>query len=392
MANKLLSIVVPTKNRYYYLKYLIQLVKNLDSEEVEMVIQDNSDDNLDFVSYLDDLSYDFIRYDYIKGQIPMAINSDKAILNSTGEFVCFLGDDDGTTSFILDCAKWMKKNGVEAVKSAQINYYWPDITQGTQKTSSSAAIDFLPFTGKVKYVSPRKELMHVLKEGIPNRGKMPLVYHSIVRRDVLDKVYKKTGSFFPGNSPDISNAVALSLVVDKYAIIDYPLAFSGWSMYHGGGVHATGKKGHPEINEVPWFRSDAESNWDKKIPRIASGSMIWADSAISALKNMGMDIFYKEINFSKLYAQFTLDNPTYSAYVNEVCVDKVSYKYEFVKAYLSKYLNALLRRIGWVTGIKTKHRTVNNINNIIEAASVLEIIAKDLLSPFLTELPKLKDQ
>lgn len=379
---KLLSIVVPTKNRYTYLKYLIELVAGFHSDEIELVIQDNSDDNSEFVTYLDSLNYDFIRYDYIKGQIPMAINSDKAILNSTGEFVCFLGDDDGATRYLLDCAKWMKKNGVEAVKSAQINYYWPDITQGTQKTSNSAAIDYLPFTGKVKYVSPRKELLRVLKDGIPNRGNMPLVYHSIVRRDVLDKVYEKTGSFFPGNSPDISNAVALSLVVDKYAIIDYPLAFSGWSMYHGGGVHATGKKGHPAINEVPWFRPDAETNWDKKVPRIAAGTMIWADSAISALKNMGKENLYQEINFNKMYARFSVGNPDYRTYVDEVCTNRLEYKYNFYKYYLEKYINAIIRRIGWSTGIITKRLTINNIDNIILAATTLAEKGKEISSPF----------
>lgn len=382
MEKKILSIVVPTKNRYKYLNYLIELIASFKSKEIELVIQDNSDDNSEFVTYLEGLNCEFIRYDYIKGQIPMAINSDKAILNSTGEFVCFLGDDDGATRYILDCAKWMKKNGVEAIKSAQINYYWPDITQGTQKTSNSAAIDYLPFTGKVKYVSPRKELLRVLKDGIPNRGNMPLVYHSIVRRDVLDKVYEKTGSFFPGNSPDISNAVALSLVVDKFAIINYPLAFSGWSVFHGGGVHATGKKGHPAINEVPWFRPDAEANWDKNVPRIAAGTMIWADSAISALKNMGMENLYQEINFNKMYAKFALDNPGYRGFVDEVCNNKSAYKCESVKTYLSKYFNALFRRIGWITGIKSKHCTINNIANIIEAASALDQIGGNISSPF----------
>ena len=379
---KLLSIAVPTKNRYTYLKYLINLVAGFHSDEIELVIQDNSDDNSEFVSYLDSLNYDFLHYDYVNGQIPMAINSDKAIQNSTGEFVCFLGDDDGATRFILDCAKWMKENGVEAVKSAQINYYWPDIKQGSQKTSASAAIDYLPFTGKVKYVSAYKELLHILKEGIPNRGNMPLVYHSIVRRDVLDKIYEKTGSFFPGNSPDISNAVALSLVVKKYAIINYPLAFSGWSMYHGGGVHATGKKGHPAINEVPWFRPDAEANWDKKVPRIAAGTMIWADSAISALKNMGIENLYKEINFSKMYARFSLGNPDYRSYVDEVCTNNIAYKCEYARAYLSKYFNAVIRRIGWTTGIIQKRQKINNINNIIDAATALEEKGKEISTPF----------
>ena len=380
--NKLLSIVVPTKNRYKYLKYLVELIAGFESDEMELVIQDNSDDNREFLNYLNELCYDFIRYDYIKGQIPMAINSDKAILNSTGEYICFLGDDDGTTRFIIDCAKWMKNNNVEAVKSAEISYFWPDITQGSQKEASSV-LRYKPFTGKISYLSAYDELLKILKDGIPNRGNMPLVYHSIVRRDVLNRIYDKVGTFFPGNSPDISNAVALSLVVKKFALINYPLAFSGWSVFHGGGVHATGKKGHPGLNDVPWFRPNAERNWDKKVPRIAAGTMIWADSAISALKSMGEQKLYSKINFGKLYAHFVLGNPQYRAYVDEVCDDTKAFKFELLKSLVLKYSNALWRRIGWMTGIKEKASQVYDVDDVITASSILENIVAKYNSPFL---------
>lgn len=149
MSHKLLSIVVPTKNRYYYLKYLIQLIENLHSDEIEMVIQDNSDDNSDFLDYLKVNNFDFIRYDYTKGQIPMSDNADKAVLNSTGEYICFVGDDDGVTNYIIDGVHWMKENGIEVVKSASLNYFWPDAPQG-----HSSEIIFLPFSGKVEFLNP----------------------------------------------------------------------------------------------------------------------------------------------------------------------------------------------------------------------------------------------
>lgn len=368
---KLLSVVVPTKDRYKYLKYLIDLIASFKSDEIELVIQDNSDDNTEFVSYLEGLNYDFIRYNHIKGQIPMAINSDKAILNSTGEYVCFLGDDDGLTRYTLDCARWMKSNNIEAVKSSTVNYYWPDITQGSQK-APSAVVRYQSFTGSVKYILAKDELLRVLHNGIQNRGNMPLVYHSIVHRVVLDTIYEKVGTFFPGNSPDISNAVALSLVVEKFVYVDIPLAFSGWSVFHGGGVHATGKKGHPEINEIPWFRPEAEEKWDKKVPRIAAGSMIWADSAINALKSMGATNLYHEINFNKMYACFLLNNPQYKDRVDAVCENKGVFKFYYFKEFVQKYVNALFRRIGWRLGFIRVPVIEKNIDNILKASALLD--------------------
>ena len=366
MANKLLSIVVPTKNRYYYLKYLIQLVKNLDSEEVEMVIQDNSDDNTEFVDYLEKEKFDFIRYDYVKGQIPMSVNSDKAILNSTGEFICFLGDDDGFTKYLLDGVRWMKSEGVDAVKPAELTYYWPDAPQG-----KSAEMSFYPFTGKVRYVSAYEELLKVLKTGIQNRGCMPMAYHAVVSRAAMDRVYKIAGSFFPGNSPDISNAVALSLVVNKFAIVDYPWAYSGNSAYKGGGVFARGNSA-PKITEIPWFRPSPEQRWSKLVPRIASGSNIWADSAIETLKNMNREDLIGVINFDELYSNFIFSMPSQAELAYSICKNKAHLKRYAYYVKFRRYFYALLRRVGWRLNLIPRSMTIKEIENIIEASKKLE--------------------
>lgn len=376
-TSKLLSVVVPTKNRYKYLKYLIELIASFKSDEIELVIQDNSDDNTEFVSYIESLNYDFIRYNYIKRQIPMSINSDKAILNSTGEYVCFLGDDDGLTKYTLDCVKWMKENGIEAVKSAEVGYYWPDISSGTEKAQSSV-IKYNTFTSKTHRLSPYKELLKVLKRGIPDRGDMPLVYHSLVKRESLNKVFEKAGTFFPGNSPDISNAVALSLTIKTFVKIDFPLAFSGCSVFHGGGVHTTGKKGLPKITEIPWFRPNAENNWDKKVPKIALDALIWADSAISALKQMDATDLYEKINFNVMYSNLVLKSPNYRKYVYEVCTNRLLFYWVYSLTFFKRVVVAVCRRIGWVTGVIKKPIIISNILDVIEASKRLEQLADSI--------------
>ena len=211
---------------------------------------------------------------------------------------------------------------------------------------------------------------------------MPLVYHSIVSREVLNNIYVKTGTFFPGNSPDISNAVALSLIVRKFAIIDLPFAYSGCSAFHGGGVHVDNKKRHPEINEIPWFRPNAEENWDEQVPRIAAGTLIWADSAINALKLMERMDLYRMINFSRMYAIFVLNNRQYRQRVYNVCKNKSAFYCAFVSAAFRKYLYALFRRIRRMIGIRDNKRQLQNINNIIEATAELESISIDVVNKF----------
>ena len=125
--NPLLSLVVPTKDRYYYLKFLIALVDSFRFNDFEMIIQDNTYDNTEILKYLEVCQYDFVKYYYTKEQISVKENSDLAILHSSGEYVCFIGDDDGVSRHILKVVKYMRKNGIESLTTINSKYVWPDV-------------------------------------------------------------------------------------------------------------------------------------------------------------------------------------------------------------------------------------------------------------------------
>ena len=62
----LLSIVVPTKDRYFYLKHLIELIKSFNSDDIELIIQDNTSNNTEIINYLDNLDFPHLKYYYTK--------------------------------------------------------------------------------------------------------------------------------------------------------------------------------------------------------------------------------------------------------------------------------------------------------------------------------------
>lgn len=87
----IVSLVVPTKNRYFYLKKLIQVVDGFGNKDfIEFIIQDNSDDNSEFVNFLNRNTYSFVKYFYVKEPMTVSRNSDLAIRNSTCEYVSLL--------------------------------------------------------------------------------------------------------------------------------------------------------------------------------------------------------------------------------------------------------------------------------------------------------------
>lgn len=374
-STKLLSVVVPTKNRYKYLKYLIELIASFKSDEIELVIQDNSDDNTEFVSFLDSQNYDFISYNYIKGQIPMAINSDKAILNSTGEYVCFLGDDDGVTEDIIDCVKWMRSKNIEAAKSFPASYCWPEV-KGNRFIDMGGRAVFKKASSPILYLNPLETLYDSLSKGFVNRGKLPLVYHGIVKRSTLDKIYEIGGTYFPGSSPDISNAVALSLICKTFVQYNKIIVFSGASSYHGGGVNIGKRKRHPDLVDIKWLLPGAVEEWDNRLPKIGEAESIWCDSAIKSLKYMGRGDLIDKINFEYLYLQFALSHKDLMFTVFSLSKKKWAFCFVYPLLLLKRYFcgarSLVYGKFELIPGKKSK----KGIFNTMEAANYFHLVNK----------------
>ena len=127
MKQPLLSIVIPTKDRYIYLKQLIDYIcRNIFSEQVELFIQDNTVDNTEIEEFLRSCSYPNLKYFHTVENLSIIENSDLAVLHSTGEYVCYIGDDDCFIPSLLTVTKEFKKKNVEAGIFPRPMYYWQD--------------------------------------------------------------------------------------------------------------------------------------------------------------------------------------------------------------------------------------------------------------------------
>ena len=62
----LLSVVIPTKNRYSNLIPLISALVERSSSELEIVIEDNSEDNEIFLKFYENMNSKNIKYFYCK--------------------------------------------------------------------------------------------------------------------------------------------------------------------------------------------------------------------------------------------------------------------------------------------------------------------------------------
>lgn len=366
----LLSVVVPTKNRYKYLFYLIELIDGFKSDEIELVIQDNSDDNAEMLDYLDKHNYPFLKYNYLTGSLSVKDNSDHAILNSSGEYVCFLGDDDGLLPSVVPVIRHMKENSVDYLISLPSFYNWPDFYDPSI-FSLSSAISYIRGTGKYRTLDPMKELRKSSSNGFDGLYRMPKVYQGVTSRSILNRIYERCGTFFPGPSPDMANAVALSLLNGKFMMYDGPLFISGQCRSFGGGERVIGA-GLKKITEVPFLPKNITETWSKHLPTYWCADMIWPQSAIEAMKAMGADV---EVNYEQIIANFVFNHAGYRKESLDLVENKTLYRIYYLRYAFKKAYAFLSHRLSFYLSFKSylsPYRLVHNVNNIIDAVNYLE--------------------
>lgn len=366
----LLSIVVPTKDRYPYLFQLIELIHGFNSNDIELVIQDNTADNKAVLKYLSNHDYEHLKYFHTKEPISVSDNSTRAILNSTGEYICFIGDDDGVTHFIVDAVKWMKANNITTLKSIGAIHKWPSyISTSYYKVAGSAIFNDFGMTYKI--VNAKECLFKLLKTGICTLDYMPKTYNGITKRTSLDRIYKKCGTFYPGPSPDMANAVSLALEDDYYAFVDAPIIIGGHSCNLGGNASRYKHQCGP-LEEQPFIDKKYIDFWNPKIPKVWSPTTIWPASAITALQEYEAKEYLNIVDYEEILKKFIVANPDKSEMAYRLSSDSKKLKMASNLSRLKRLIKGCFNIFIFIAFRKYDNKTVHmNVNNIKEAEAII---------------------
>lgn len=309
---KLLSIIIPTKDRFKYLKTLINHISIIDDSRIEFIIQDNSTNNEDTYNYLKMFNNSNIKYFYDNIVRNISDNFTNAILNSSGKYICILGDDDIFSNEIVNLLDYIQYNDVDSIVFNKAIYKWDDVKYKKHRISilniNTPQLSIPKFTGKIKRIDPILELRKCILNGAKSLYKMPVVYHGIVSRKILDEVYSITGTYFPGPSPDMASAISLSLVTKNHLFIDLPIIISGHGYKSAGGSNQ--RREHiGSLENKPFLPKDIVVNWNKFIPMIWSGPTIYAETLEKTLKRMNAYHYWEKFNFEKNYSNLILMHP-----------------------------------------------------------------------------------
>lgn len=300
-----ISVVIPTYNRYKYLKDCLSATLSIPSSKLEIVVQDNTEDNSDILPFIESIDDKRLVYNHLPDHVDVSKNCDLAVEKANGEYVCLIGDDDTVCSNIVDLAEFMRVNAIDTCVFGICTYHWPDLLQ---RVPSLNCFESPLFKGYFAYCDTKKLLYSCLNSGIQSIKFLPRAYHAIASKALLLSVKEKTGSFFPGPSPDMANAMACTLHSQKHLQTDLPVMISGYGESSGGGQGRQNlHKG--SLRDKPWLPDNIEEIWDSKIPRLWMGNTIWPASAIAALKVLGREDLLKEVNYGAICAETLYHDP-----------------------------------------------------------------------------------
>lgn len=334
------SVIIPTKNRISYCLEAVQSVLDLRDDRIQVVVQDNSDASNEERFHARFPDAPGLKYHYHGGTLSFVDNFSEAVEQADGQYLCMIGDDDGVLPNILQAVELARTQHYDAVvPGLNAVYCWPSEHPFIRDAENGYLV--LSYIGRgIHGVSCSDALQKLMKNGAQDYQSLflPRIYHGIVSREMMQRIYNKTGRYFDGLSPDIYNAVALSLVCDRVCRLDYPITVSGICPRSGSSDSATGKH-TGKLSEAPHFNGHQDYTWSEKVPEIYSVESIWADSALCALEKFGAGQLADRFNVG---------------YLDQLCLKKYPQFREEIRAHRKRHGVPALPSVACFTWRKTK--------------------------------------
>ncbi len=224
------SLVIPTLQRSDTLRHALATLVHQAYDDFEIVVQNNGRD-VETEAVIASFKDRRIRHFWSDAILPMTENWETALANTTGEFVTFVGDDDGL--FPDACrvaAEIFARTDVEILSWRQFCYYWPNYIYPTLRNRLIADVDY---DVGIRLISSWDHLKKFYRFMV-HYSQLPMIYNSFVGRRVIERVKGRAGRYFLGISPDLTSGLVNAVCTKEFAVVTRPLSMTGVSGHSTG--------------------------------------------------------------------------------------------------------------------------------------------------------------
>ena len=283
MSQPQFSVVVPTRGRPETLRYTLRTCFQQQHADYEVVVCDNSDSPATR-GVVDQFACDRLRYVRTPEILAMTDNWNLALSHTRGEFVIYIGDDDGLLPHALtQLAGLLARTSAKALSWESALYSWP-----TFVIPEEANVLVVPLTRDVETVESKPRLQDILTRRA-DLASLPNIYHGVVHREVIDRVRNATGRVFHGVCPDTVSSISFAHVAGSFVSTTVPFSVSGFS---GASNHAGFRlmtNNHPSSVDTRILNGKAGHRLHPWVPDVHCSSIVLADSFLRAKANLFPD-------------------------------------------------------------------------------------------------------
>lgn len=287
----LFSLVLPTLRRPDTFQHALRTLVNQTNRDFEIVVQNNGRDKQteDIVTNFTD---DLVRYFWSDDILPMSRNWELALSNARGEYITFIGDDDGLFSDACEIARALvTRNETDIVSWRPFSYYWDShiISERKNRLIADVHSNF-----ETRLVDSRQRLRDFFDFKV-HYSHLPMIYNSFVSRALVNQVIEKAGNYFLGITPDVTSGIVNAACSKEFVLINRPLSIAGLSGHSTGHKISLSPPGWVSAEEVHVVLGDIKLD-SRLVPTdnnlemmIANDALLVRDLLFSDDKQIGMD-------------------------------------------------------------------------------------------------------
>jgi len=264
------TIVMPTRERSETLRYALRTCLNQRYEPLEIIVSDNAsrDDTRAVVESFGDPR---IRYVNTGRRVSMSRNWEFALSHVTGDFVTYVGDDDGLLpNAVADVAMLIAKHDARALSWNKSQYCWPN-----HPLPDHPGLLSIPLTSRL-FVCDAHQFAVDCARLWTSYHQGPSLYNAFVSVPVIHAIRQKTdGVFFHSVIPDAYSSIAIASGLKSYLYSSRPFSVNGASGASNGANTANYFKDEAdEQNATRTFIEEADLPMHPDLPVLIIGSTV----------------------------------------------------------------------------------------------------------------------
>ena len=294
----LVSILIPTRNGSSTIRGTIDSAINQTSENFEVIVLDDST-NEDTKVIVKQFQSPKIKYFKTKvNGNSMCDNWEAAVKKSKGDMIFIVGDDDA-----------VMPNAVEKIQEVYSSYkpeiirwfphlfYWPGVMSKDPialKSNKKNLLININLNAKVK---------KVFDFGGSFLDQLPMIYHSAVSRNLVNKIIKNTGRLFHSKQPDVFSGMAFAALASSVVQIETALTVNAWSLRSNSGSM---RKEYSSNKNLEYINEFKDLNFHKSLPNDQCMTFFNAtpDAILTAMEIFPSYFSRFDFNYSAMFAVF----------------------------------------------------------------------------------------